>query len=166
MSNHFDTIKNLLPKLSLDELNTVVDSCKALKQFARNKDTYTDSGGPHDIVLSAISEVMSKLGGELPDIPLIKRSPEFPAFKKKCVHVINFFKPVGTKNEQFAALCLGIELLYRELTKMRMMTTSRRIIRHIHAVPAAIDQSFPEYAKCGLLHMIITKKDKHNARTE
>lgn len=157
--NDIDTIKQLLPKLNKLQLDEVILQCKSLKQFSNSK-TSSESGGVDDLVLHAISEVVKNMGGDVVDHFIMKRIPEYASFKRKCGPLMDYLKPVGSRNEQFAALCLGIELLYRQLTIQRMPATARRLLREIHRVPETINQSFPGYAMCGLLHLIIKEKVK------
>jgi hypothetical protein len=116
-----------------------------------------------DVLLDIIVDYMTRKGCDLSLPTVLMAGKHYGTFKKKCVPVYEFVKPVGGRNEQRALLRIGIAELYADLTRMNLAVTSRLMMAHIHRLPAVLNRAFPGYAKIGALKLILVKR-KHNGK--
>ena len=154
----YQTVIALLPMLSLEERERVKKALGALGGLAASGPTNGDSDV--DLVLHAIVSHLSARGAEHASVGMLKKSPQFNAFKVKIPAVVRFF---CTKNrtELNAFLNVAIPLLYDDLTEMGIAVSARTLLVHIHRLPATINKHFPRYASSGMLHLLLKKKEDH-----
>lgn len=147
-----DEVKQLLNKLSAEELRIVKSRVSAMLSLERNLPQ--GNGEDERMVLSAICEVLARRGLEFVEPHMLVRSERgLAAFRDKLPGILKFINQSSrTRNEAQALLNIGVELLYEQQTKWTGFTASARsLMQQIHYLPACLNQAYPGYAACGML---------------
>jgi hypothetical protein len=119
-------------------------------------------------VLECISEVLSGLGVEFVSAGILRKAAGFGAFKEKVPLLMHFLRRASKERRcQRAILCVGVDVLYQNMTQMGLPISGRAVMNNLHRVPSTLLQAFP--AGPDHLAMILIQDDerrKGNVRTE
>jgi len=163
-------IEAAIPKLSDEELaklESAIAARRAIGGKLGKTETMT-TGLPADVVmvLETLADFMKYNGSDPAPAAMLAKTSNFAAFKVKVPFVMESLKLSALKkNETRAVLRSAISMLYERMTDQGLDTTSRRMMDHIHRLPALLDVHFPGYAKAGLLRLTVRAHAK-NANEE
>jgi len=118
-----------------------------------------------ELFLSVLCDFFEAQGLEKYNPSMLRRSHGYAAFKDKVEPLVVFFiRGMGstplTRAGLLAFFRLGITLLHRNMHEMNVSVSIRTVMNHTHRIPSVIEQSFPGYARNGLLGLIIRRKEK------
>ena len=157
-NDSFNKIVQSLPTLSATERGTLLERLKLLQTLS-NTDKNAVNGKRDDAarVLTAICEVLQKIGVEYPSLDVLRKSSSYVSFARKLPDLMEFLSHVGNDRiAQDALLKIALELLYYDMVNWQGAVISAiTLMSHIHRIPATISRHFPGYAASGLLSMII-----------
>jgi len=161
----YDDVVAALPHLTPDERQRISQRLGALGGMAPGPTTPLGRGSgpetahqPGELLLQAIVSTAERLSGERASVTALRRTSGGRAFYEKAAAVEAFAaRHTSTRTQRLALLELGVDLLYRDLTKIGLPTSTRSLMRHVHRIPSVIDASFPDYAKLGLLRMVMQR---------
>jgi hypothetical protein len=150
------TIIDLLPKLTESERATLSTRLKALHQFGSGARTPTASYHS-DEVLGAVAELLRGHGIEFVSVPVLARMAD-KQFSGKLPSLFKFLAAQHPNRiGQRSLLLLGLDLLYRDLSKAGVAVTAKVLLANVHRIPATLDKHFPGYARAGMLGFIIDR---------
>lgn len=148
------TIIDLLPQLSAEELNSVSSRISALRNISSPRSMDNDENW----ALQCVCDVLASIGVEYPLVGTLQKVIDRPTFRVKLVEINHFFnKSKLNRIERRAVLMIGIELLYTNMQEIGIPVSSRTLILQFHRIPAILNKNFPGYASCGFLGMLITR---------
>jgi hypothetical protein len=151
--SHFQTIIDLLPSLTNEELNQLLIRTKFL--FSPIANNQSDESW----VLQCICDCLSSKGVEFASVPFLLKSPDIGSFRDKLPGVLRYLEGSGLqRNERKAVLTLGIQGLYDNLVEMGMLVSVRVVLRHFHRIPSVLSKEYPGYAKAGVLHKLVQRE--------
>lgn len=164
------TIEAAIPKLNDEELAKVEIAIAARRSIGgkMSKTETLTTGLPPEVlmVLETLADFMKDNGADPAPAGMLAKTSNFSGFKKKVPAIVESMKASALKkNEARAVLRSAMSMLYERLTDQGLDTTSRRMMDHIHRLPALLDVHFPGYAKAGLLRLTVRKHSK-NANEE
>lgn len=138
-------------------LENAIAARKALGQSVNKSESIAVRLAPDELlVLEAIVSFMDSTGVDASNAGMLAKTSNFQAFKKKVPAIMQVLKASNLKrNETRAVLRTGASMLYQVLTEQGVEATSRRMMDHIHRLPAQLDRHFPGYAMMGLLSVIV-----------
>jgi hypothetical protein len=111
-----------------------------------------------DMVLEVVCDVARSEGIEHAFVGIMRKHAAYPAFVKKVdERVAPFLDMVQMRNRvrKRAFLQVAVRLLFDNLKQMEVPRSVLMAMNHIHRLQSVIDNSFPGYAKDGLLHMVV-----------
>lgn len=167
MSTAFDTIASLLLKLDPIELQEVRTRCAIRLQMggaSRSTASAAAASGPQqaaqesdiDMVLGELISHMHDEGIEFASLVMLKSVTSFRTFAEKVPPTMVYFRRASTNRTKLRALIrMSIKLLYKDMARMNISPSTRTMMNHWHRIPAIINQSFPGYAKSGMLGLLV-----------
>lgn len=160
--------KAIAARLTDEEVGILESAIRARRSAGGpvNKSENISTSLPPDelMVLEAIVSFMSHAGADASSVGMLAKTSNFPPFRKKVPALMAIMERSKLKrNERRAVLRLGVALLHEKLVAQGVDTTSRRMMDHIHRMPAQLDQHFPGYAMGGYLALTIRA---HKTRDE
>lgn len=166
MGEDYDRVVAAIPRMTPEERARIAARLKAVESLAPSGEFQTGRPPQHEPddaageLLSIIADVVLRRSGERVTPAVLRRSPQFRAFRAKALELAVFAaEHASARVQRRALLALGVELLYRDLRiGPGFSVTSRTLMACIHQVPAVLDKNFPGYASSGLLGMIIGDK--------
>jgi len=171
MADFVREIKDRLPKLSGKQLDEVRQFATLLANGPQSKvinDAKDEDVGR--MIIQTICDVMKGHGAEFTGATTLLKPQNSKAFyvKVKDDGLAEFLRNVTKRNKvaMQALVHLSIELLYSNMHKMKIETSSRTMMNHTHRIPAVLNEAFPGYADAGMLHMVIRAEEKNNVRQE
>lgn len=112
-----------------------------------------------EFVLGCVINAIEHVGLEYPGKEHLKKSAAYKIFVDKVPATMKYLRlHFKTKVERQRALSLGVVLLHQELSSMGGSVQARRILAHIHRVPAVFNKAFPGYAESKLLHLTVRRR--------
>lgn len=159
-----DELRNIigkLPSFSAEERAQLSAALAATGSLGKSAKTAKTEDSDADLVLDALCSTVRKLGVENTSPNMLKKVPQYNAFRDKCATVRAFVMKSGcaTRLEQQALLALGFELLYSERAVFGNAISSRVLMAQVHRIPSLIDAHFPGYARAGMLGWIVNRKE-------
>lgn len=152
--------KAVASRLTDEEVATLESAIRARRSMgmtASKAESATVRLPPEELMmLEAIADFMSYAGADASSAAMLAKTSNFPAFRKKVPPVMEILKRSNlTRTETRAVLRLGVSLLHEKLVAQGVDTTSRRMMDHIHRLPAQLDQHFPGYGMGGYLKLTV-----------
>lgn len=152
--------------LSIEELDQLINRAKAMRSLAGNGGNNAPSGVIRDnsdlaFVLKCASETAQQLGADQSAyFQLHKAANNSPVLREKISSIMIFLRQQAgvEKARQYALLCVGMRLLYKDMTEAGYPVSARTILAHIHRLPAIMNKNFPGYAYAGMLHLVIRSR--------
>lgn len=166
MKSDLSKVLSILPNLTSEEREQVRVKLLMLGAVSSGPSTLTSSkDGLADMVLSAISEVLSEKKSDFSTGSMIRKRINRKEFLEKVETLRSFFDEAGdTKVTRQAFIRLCAELLYNQMSERNMPVNAATLARHIHRIPSVVNTQFPGYAKAGLLRMIIRERGSDDVR--
>lgn len=156
-TEHMRSILPLLPRLDADDLATLKAAIKAIPGGGAADMEQPADAFEHD-ALECISTVLRGLGCDYASASVLRSNSAAPSFRKKLPRIVEFLEHTKlSRLERNALFSIGVECLYRNLIAMSVAVSPGTIMRHIHRLPAVLNQSFPGYAEAGLLRVAVNK---------
>jgi hypothetical protein len=161
----YDTIIDLLPQLSADELNDIKIRVSLLSQYAVNS-----PGDIDDWLLRGIVKVSQDkgFGDEIPKILLIPNNRSYRGYRDKAKRVRGLFEHAIKRLSKVEKAILGqlcAECLYAKLQRYRG-GGFLGLMHSVELVPEAFEEAFPNYLQMGLAHIPIRGLTALNADKE
>lgn len=101
--------------------------------------------------------------GEKRAVPLfvVKRQNFFKGLEEHALRVLAFvdhgFRP-RNKVERVRALYLSLRILAANIVERGLPVSYRTLVSNLGLIGEAVDEEFPGYRECGLLHVVLTRK--------
>lgn len=122
----------------------------------------------NDPIIQAIADYTRSVGMPPIKVETMMMSPQYALFRIKCEAVSEYLSRAGNKNVQRALLRVGLKLMHRQMSEMRISISYVTFLTWIHRLPGAINREFPGYMESGLLPLIIRaekpQRKKENAK--
>lgn len=121
-----------------------------------------------DEVLGVLCDVARAEGIEHALVPVMRKHAAYGAFVRKVdENVAPFLELVQGHNRvrKRAFLRVAVRLLFDNLKAMNVPCSALMAMNHIHRLQSVVDNSFPGYAKNGLLHMVVRMETPTRTRT-
>ena len=145
-----------LAKLSADDQSRLAQALRALGVGATESKPRELGDAP--FVLSCMCDQMRAMGVEFPFMTVLQRSPYYKGFQSKVPSVMEYLRHQKlNRTEMRSVLGLGVRLLYRDLSASKQAVSSYRMMSSIDLVPSILNRELPEYAKSGLISMVVRK---------
>lgn len=144
-----------LSRAELLEVRAFIDMRLGMKGEAPAAST---SQSLADTVLEVVCDTARSEGIEHAFVGVMRKHAAYPAFVKKVdERVAPFLEMVQVRNRvrKRAFLQVAVRLLFDNLKQMEVPRSVLMAMNHIHRLQSVIDNSFPGYAKDGLLHMVV-----------
>lgn len=163
------SIEAAIPKLSDEDFARLEKAVALRRAFggAGKAETVTTKLSTDElIVLEVLASYMTHIGVDAASAGMLAKTSNFQAFKRKIPALMETLKQSKlTRNETRAVIRSAIDMLYHRLVDQGLDTTSRRMMDHIHRLPALLDVNFPGYAMMGHLRLTVRGTAK-NANEE
>ena len=152
--------KAIASRLTDEEVATLESAIRARRSMgmsANKAESVAVRLPPEELMmLEAISGFMNYAGADASTAAMLAKTSNFPPFRNKVPAIMQILKRSNlTRTETRAVLRLGVSLLHEKLVAQGVDTTSRRMMDHIHRLPAQLDQHFPGYAMGGYLKLTV-----------
>lgn len=162
MTEAFINIKKLLPSLTPEERAEVRNRIMALDHL-----TGTDTMHVHAVksqdddaasdCLRVFCAVLAEKGVEQVKAGMLRRTAGYRSFCEKVTSVCDWLRDHGIteRADRMAMFKLGAKLLYADMVRQAFAPVgARTMMAQVHRLPAALNASFPGYARSGLLRWI------------
>jgi hypothetical protein len=163
-----EQIKQEIRQLSNDEMieiRTMIDSLLAMSGIQTKQPNKQAKNHEERLVLETICGLMQSKGLASLTVPILLRSPYMKPFREKLPLLLAFLARAHPEHlGQKRVLEIGVECLYDNLKAMNVAVSEITLLRHIHRLPAVIDQQFPGYAQNGLLRLVVNDRPSKQKR--
>lgn len=77
-------------------------------------------------------------------------------FADKVAGVLAYLERAGCRDarDKRAALTTGLDALHRDLTSLRLASSPKLLMMHLHRIPSVVNREFPGYAAAGILRLV------------
>jgi hypothetical protein len=167
MSNDLYDVLKLLPKLTKDELELVKKRVKGLASLSLSESdnkvplAITTIDDDSMMFMHCVSSVLRSTGLEHVSYATMQSHVEASRLKANVPDLMKYFRESKVSRPQLIVLLqMGIEILCRDLARMRVPISFRSIMRNAHRIPSLMNREFPGYAQSGMLRFIVREDRK------
>lgn len=110
-------------------------------------------------VLSLIVDHLRNVGCGYTSVAQLKKSSAIKTFREQLPLLMRFFADQQlTRIQMRGIIGMGLFLLHRQMTDIKVPCGGTTVLRHINRIPALLETQFPGYARCGLLKLVVRSK--------
>lgn len=159
------TIRSL-KGMSTEDLIRVKNFISGLvAQGPSSADRVVTSLNHDDWLIMGIAEYIRNAGMPPVGVEAMIQSAQYTTFKTKSGPVRHYLARAGGKNVQRALLRVGLKLMHKRMTELRIAVSYVTFMTWIHRLPGSINREFPGYMESGFLPLII-RGETTNVRPE